>query len=390
MYETIINYCKKHGNKDFDELPFNEVDSLVLCQLSYMKIDNIVPSLDEPERYVYLSDIYAHQDYDKLFIDTRFADNNRALFEAMMSGKRFNTMRIAFHVDLIVETTETQFSAVTYKLSNGDYYVCYRGTDETFVGWKEDFNMAFSMVVPCQASAKEYLRLVTEKIKGNFYIGGHSKGGNLAVYAAVTSPMELRDRIIHVFDHDGPGFREDLLATFDGEGIYEKLSKTMPHDAIVGMLFQNPLTEYEVVESRGINIQQHDPYNWRVKGTKFCKVKDIFKTRQFKDGTVNRWILSMDDEQRHDFVEALYSIVEGAQAKTLLEFGANLGKSLEGCFNAYKNMDERTKDVLKETANIMIEALKNEFMESFNEIKENIIESTENLKQEIKNKQLPS
>ncbi|MBP5297686.1 MAG: DUF2974 domain-containing protein, partial [Lachnospiraceae bacterium] len=305
-------------------------------------------------------------------------------FLAMMNGKRFNTMRIFLHVDLIVESAETQFSAVTYKLSNGDYYVCYRGTDETFVGWKEDFNMAFSKVVPCQASAKDYLKLAASRIKGNFYIGGHSKGGNLAVYAAMTSDKKIRNRIIKVYDHDGPGFRQDILETFDAEGITEKLEKTMPHDAIVGMLFQNPKQEYEVVESRGLNIQQHDPFNWRVDGAGFYKVKDIFKTRQFADGTVNRWILAMDDDQKYNFVEALYSIVEGSEAKTLLAFTKHLKKSLEGCFKAYKNMDDETKNVLKETVDILIEAGKENLKDNVDELKGTIQENVETLKKELK------
>ncbi|MBE5857305.1 MAG: DUF2974 domain-containing protein [Lachnospiraceae bacterium] len=384
MYETIITYCEKYGNKDFEELPFNEVDSLCLCQLSYMKIDSIVPSPDEPHAFVRLSDIYAHPEFDKLFMDPRFANNNRELFLAMMNGKRFNTMRISLHVDLIVESAETQFSAVTYKLSNGDHYVCYRGTDETFVGWKEDFNMAFSRIVPCQASAKDYLKLAVSRFDGNFYIGGHSKGGNLAVYAAMTSDKKIRDRIIKVYDHDGPGFRQDILESFDAEGITEKIQKTMPHDAIVGMLFQNPKQEYEVVESRGLNIQQHDPYNWRVDGTKFYKVKDIFKTRQFADGTVNRWILAMDDEQKYNFVEALYSIIEGSEAKTLLAFTKHLKKSLEGCFKAFKNMDDKTKNVLKETVDILIEAGKENLKDNVDELKGTIQEDVETLKKELK------
>lgn len=380
MFETIIDYCKKKGDLSFDELPFNEVDSLVLCQLSYMKIDSIVPSLDEPEKYVCLADIAAHQNYDKLFMDPRFTTNNRKLFEAMLAGKRFNKVRIGFHIDLIVEQSEIQFSAVTYGLPNGDYYVCYRGTDETFIGWKEDFNMAFSTQVPCQESAKQYLKMVTDKFTGNFYIGGHSKGGNLAVYAAMTSPKTMRPRIIKVFDHDGPGFREDVLESFDKEGIMEILYKTMPHDAIVGMLFQNPSTKYEVVESRGINVQQHDPFNWRVKGEEFYKVKDIFKSRQFSDGTVNRWISAMTDEQKHDFVEALYSIVSASEAKTLLEFTANLKTSLEGCLNALSTLDDPTKDVLKETVNLFIEAAKGNISDNVNEIKENLQENVNELK----------
>lgn len=366
MYETIINYCRKQGNKTFDELPFNEVDSLCLCQLSYMKIDNIVPSLDEPERYCYLKDIAAHQDFEKLFIDFRFSAHNKKLFDAMLKSRRFGDMKIGFHVDLLVESTQTQFSAVTYSLSNGTHYVCYRGTDETFVGWKEDFNMAFSRIVPCQESAKQYLDLVTNLFEGNYYIGGHSKGGNLAVYAAMTSNKADRARIIKVYDHDGPGFRQDLLDTFDGEGVLDRLEKTMPHDAIVGMLFQNPSTKYDVVESRGFNIQQHDPFNWRVKGTEFYRVKDIYKSRQFADGTVNRWVMEMDDEQKENFVEALYQIVEGSNAKTLLDFLTNIKGSLEGCLNTVKNMDDETKNILKETVNLLIEAGKDNLQENVN------------------------
>ena len=183
MKGTIIDYLKEYADVSLRDEPMNDVDSLVLCQFSYLKFDAVVPPVTEDKKPVSLQQIQEHPDYEKLYGDERYEKENRALFEAMRVCARFRNMKLNYYINIIETQSdfETQFSAVTFLLEDGTVYVAYRGTDETIVGWKEDFNMAFLSPVPGQELAVKYLNVVTERLQGKFYVGGHSKGGNLAV-----------------------------------------------------------------------------------------------------------------------------------------------------------------------------------------------------------------
>ena len=186
---TVLDYLEKYGKYSFEEMPMTEVDSLALCQLSYLKFDGMVPGQEEKAVLpaVTLESLKDHPDFEKLFADVRYEKPNRALYEKMISGERFRSLQLNYYINVIEQRWETQFSAVTYTMGDGTRYIAYRGTDETIVGWKEDFNMAFLSPVPGQAYSVEYLNSVAEKFDGPFYVGGHSKGGNLAVYSAMNS-----------------------------------------------------------------------------------------------------------------------------------------------------------------------------------------------------------
>ena len=145
MKGTIIDYLKEYAAVSLKDEPMNDVDSLVLCQFSYLKFDGLVPSATADEKPVSLQQLYEHPDYEKLYGDERYEKENRALFEAMRKCVRFRNMKLNCYINIIGNQAdfETQFSAVTFLLEDGAMYVAYRGTDETIVGWKEDFNMAF-------------------------------------------------------------------------------------------------------------------------------------------------------------------------------------------------------------------------------------------------------
>ena len=197
MKGTIIDYLKEYADVSLKDEPMNDVDSLVLCQFSYLKFDGLVPLVTENGRSVSLQQLYEHSDYEKLYGDERYEKENRALFEAMRKCVRFRNMKLNCYINIIEAQAdfETQFSAVTFLLEDGTMYVAFRGTDETMVGWKEDFNMAFLSPVPGQEFAVKYLNMVTARLPRDFYVGGHSKGGNLAVYAAMNCYPQARDRI---------------------------------------------------------------------------------------------------------------------------------------------------------------------------------------------------
>lgn len=338
---TVLDYLKEYGDYTLEEKPFSEVDSLILSQFSYLKFDGMAPGPEEGEPPVSLQELMQHEKYDSMYADERYRKDNTALFLGMYQSKRFRDIRIYNYVNLIDLDNEMQFSAVTILLPNGVCYVAFRGTDETIVGWKEDLNLAFSEPVPGQRMSVEYLERAAGSIAGDFYLGGHSKGGNLAVYAAMNCTQEVRDRILMIYDHDGPGFRPEVREQGDYEGIAGRIRKTVPRSSLVGMLLYSD-EEYEVVESKTIGLAQHNPYTWLIRDDAFRIVKEIHSGRKFMDQALNQWILSLPQEEMHTFVDTFYQVVQASETDNLIDFTANWAKSLHKTGAALKEIDPQT------------------------------------------------
>lgn len=343
---TVLDYIKEYGKYSFREFPMTEVDSLALCQLSYLKFDGMVPGLRKHRPSVTLESLKEHQDYEKLFADVRYEEVNRALIEGMLAGKRFRDLQLNCYVNEIEEEWETQFSAVTYTLNDGTVYVAYRGTDETIVGWKEDFNMAFLSPVPGQEYSVGYLNAVAARIKGPFYLGGHSKGGNLAVYGAMNCAPKIQKRILKVFSLDGPGFRPEVLDACNYDRIADRVIKILPHSSLVGMLFESDM-HFQVVESKTFGLMQHDPYTWLVEGDHLKAVDDIYERSRKMDNTLNKWILSLSEEQLRTFVDTLFQVLSASKADNLIDMTAEWKRSMNGIVAALKEIDDDTAKVLR-------------------------------------------
>ena len=338
---TILDYLKDYGDYTFAERPFDEVDSLVLSQFAYLKFDGLVPLIDEDKPAVSLRELKGHADYDHLYADERYREDNTALFLGMYHSRRFQDLRINNYVNQISLETETQFSAVTFRLSSGTSYVAYRGTDETIVGWKEDLNLAFSEPVEGQRMSVEYLEKAAEKIEGSFYVGGHSKGGNLATYACMNCDSIVRSRVMAIYDHDGPGFRPEVKARGAYDEIVDRIHKTIPHSSLVGMILYTDGI-YSVVESRTFGLAQHNPYTWLVKDDHFQMADELYARRKFMDEALNQWILSLTQEQMHIFVDTLYQVALASETDNLIDFSANWFQNIQKIGTALRDIDPQT------------------------------------------------
>lgn len=340
-----MDYLREYGDYSFEEKPFSDVDSLVISQLSYLKFDGIVPEPGEECAPVSLSEIAAHADYDHLYADERYRKDNTALFTGILKSRRFGQMRMWNYVNQIEPEQESQFSAVVCGLTEELVYVVFRGTDENIVGWKEDLNLAFSEPVPGQKRSAAYLEQAAATIRGRFFVGGHSKGGNFAVYASMHCEPQVRERIAAIYDHDGPGFRPEVRAQGAWQEIEGRIHKTVPRSSLVGMLLYTE-GNYQVVESKTIGLAQHNPYTWLVKEDAFRVVDEIRPGRKFVDQTLNEWILSLDQAQMHIFVDTLYGVVQASETDNLIDFTAHWFQSLQKIGKAIGEVDEETAEVM--------------------------------------------
>lgn len=348
---TVLNYLEKYGRYTFEEMPLTEVDSLALCQLSYLKFDGMVGESGEP---VILKSLKDHPDYEKLFADVRYEKVNRALLEEMMKGRRFGDMKLNYYVNVIEEKWETQFSAITCFPDEEIVYVAFRGTDETIVGWKEDFNMAFLSPVPGQEYSVRYLEEVASRFQGPFYVGGHSKGGNLAVYSAMNAGPDIQERIIKIYSMDGPGFRPEVLEKCGYDRISERVVKILPNSSLVGMIFESDM-HFQVVKSNTFGLLQHDPYTWQVTGNHLVRANDLYERRREMDNNLNEWILSLDEQQLRTFVDTMYHVITASQADNLIDFTAEWKRSMNGIIGALKEVDEDTVKMLREMVRSLFE-----------------------------------
>lgn len=357
MNRTIIDYVKEYGENTFAEAALNDVDSLVLSQFCYLKFEGMVPLVWENKRSVSMRELAEHTDYEKLFADERYEEDNRALFEAMLESRRYCKLRMNCYVNIIEKEWETQFSAITFLLEDGTLFVAFRGTDESIVGWKEDFNMAFLSPVPGQAYSVKYLNMVTGRLNKPFYVGGHSKGGNLAIYSAMNCIPKVRERIIKIYNMDGPGFRAEVLAECRYEDIADKVVKILPTSSMVGMIFEQDI-RYKVVESKTFGLAQHNPFTWLVKNGKFVEVDQIHDGSILVNKAVNEWIVSLDEQQMKIFVDTLYQIISASKSDNLIDFAANWKVSMNGMAAALKEVDEQTSQMLKEIVKSLFEIIK--------------------------------
>lgn len=363
MPETIIDYVKTEM-RTFREHPFQEVDSLVLSQFSYIHLGNMIapPSEGSVKKPFTLQQLYRAECFTHYFSNQPNAELNRELLSACAASPRFRDIGVAYYEQDFDEALEKQFCAMTFFLSTDTAYLAFRGTDSTLIGWKEDFNMAFMTPVPSQEAALKYTLTVARLFQGHLMLGGHSKGGNLAVYASMMSPSRIQNRIISIYSHDGPGFRDNVFSSTGYRNISDRIFKTLPQSSLVGMLLEHQ-EDYTIIRSSGVGIVQHNPYTWIVKDSDFIRLTTLTPGASYRNRTLSDWLAGLTNEQREQFVDALYSVISASDFTSFTDFCDNWQSELASLIENMKNMDESAKEILRETLRTLRRmAIKNSFL----------------------------
>lgn len=342
---NILDYLAWRGDISFKEDPFNEVDNLVLSWLAYVHLDGILPtgvcnvSVTIAEAAKRFFEIYDLEEKLKEYSLTR---TSALLFHKMMDCPRFANMRILNYVNHISVELQQQFSAMTIEIGEGLLYVAFRGTDDTIVGWREDFNMSFLPSVPSQLEAVEYLNASVRDRSERLVLGGHSKGGNLAVYAAIHCDPQIKSKILRVFNNDGPGFLSEVLQSDEYQEMLPRITTIVPESSIIGMLLGHE-EEYEIVRSSQRGIMQHDAGTWEVERNGFVYLDSLSNSSKFFDKSIKEWVYQMDEEQRKLFVDGLFQMLEASGAKTTGELYTLGFKNVTGAVKAFTGMDTDMK-----------------------------------------------
>jgi hypothetical protein len=316
--DNILTYLQSHGNASFSQAPFCDVDNLILCCLSYLNWETIADGW-LPEQAIALKDAaekWLQRDFSSRMMRV---PSDVILLKLAASSERFGNVRLFRYVSLLQEQQEQQFSATSFLLDEDTVYVAFRGTDNTLVGWKEDFNMSFQSEVPSQTAAAAYLQGMSDLPVSRILVGGHSKGGNLAVFAATKVPLELQDRIQAVYNNDGPGFCSDILHSEAYQRLQNRVITVVPQKSVVGMLLEHD-EDYRVVASTQHGFLQHDPYSWCVNGTEWKFLQTVSNGSQKLDHSLKIWIADMTPAERERLVDTIFNILNtNTNAKTVKE-----------------------------------------------------------------------
>lgn len=353
---TMLNYLEE-TRESFAQKPFCSVDSLILSQLAYVYFDGFVPP-PEAHSSVALQSLAVDDIIDKMVNGIRVPESNRKLLHLLAESPRFQDLQLSDYVNIIDKEREEQFSAVTFHLGE-DIYVAFRGTDSYYIAWKEDFNLAFLCPVPSQASGALYLSRVVKNWTapqaagssgtGKLRVGGHSKGGNIAVYASLFCDPEARRRIHAVYSHDGPGFQEKVLLSPEYEEMRERIEKTIPESSLVGVLLQHQ-ENFRVVKSHSFWIMQHDPFSWVIEKGDFMSAPGLSPTAAFLDNSLNEWISTLSEKQLSEFSDALYQVLLAFGGDTFTTVAPDWRFTLPTVLEGLKNVDPDIKKLLLHTA----------------------------------------
>jgi len=355
----LFDYLSWRGDIPMAQVPLSPVDGFILSTLVYVHFDHILsPDLSHP-----ISVGQAVQTYLSLPEAERGpvrCKEDLKLLSAIRTAPRFADLKLAFYDDQFVPEKEMQFAAMAVLPGDGSAFLAFRGTDSTMIGWKEDFNMSFMDRVPAQQAALAYLDRFAAQFSGPLALGGHSKGGNLAVYAAAHCSPRIRDHIRSVYNFDGPGFSSSVLGRPGYQEILPRVQTFVPQSSVVGMLLEHE-EAYVVVKSRHLGVFQHDPYTWSILGGDFIRLEEVTESSRSLDRTLKAWLSDLSPQERNAFVDAIFDLIASADIDSTdeLRHPRNLLSTLAGL----KDTDAKTRRMLLETLGRFVKAAANTLKE---------------------------
>lgn len=352
---NILDYIKWRGDLTFDERKLNEVDSLIFSILSYENYDGILNENNTKTISQTADEFF--QKYDEETLKKRVTMTNRSyeLLKAAAHTRRFGNIKMMNYINEVEETQNLQFSAVTFVKEGHWKYIAFRGTDDTIVGWKEDFCMSYKNEVLSQRKAVEYLTKITSEQsimmrffdKGEYYVGGHSKGGNLAMYASAFANEKVLNKIRRIDNFDGPGFSKEIWGRSHIQKILPQIHTFIPTSSVFGRLFAHP-ENVSVIKSDATGLRQHDAFSWHTESDHLVYMPEVSPKSDKALSILNGLLEEYGEEDREKMVNSLFKVFENLQIKTLSDLTRiDAGKVLMA-FKEIAMLDAHSKRVLVE------------------------------------------
>ncbi|MEF9879234.1 MAG: Mbeg1-like protein [Clostridia bacterium] len=336
---NIQDHAIAVGGLSLAERPFDALDSLILAQLVYMPMEG---KLDKGESCTLLEAWRFLRDQCDCAALDPFQQKRYRLTEVCAGLARYQGWQLHDYINNIDNELVTQFCALTFEPpSAGFSYVAFRGTDLSLAGWKEDLNMSF-MTVPAQTEAAEYVQRIARQNGDALFLGGHSKGGNLAVYAGAWADACTRERIRRVYSFDGPGLDETTMLSEGYQLLSARIESYIPQSSVVGMLLAyHPI--YTVVRAHAIGILQHDAMTWQVENGRFVQLGSLDLSGKLTDEALHAWLCEMTLDDRRLLVNTLYRVIDAAQAEQVTDLLDDWRESTSRILEAIRDLSPEVK-----------------------------------------------
>ena len=355
--KNMLDYIKEFGHVSFEERAFSEIDALVLTELEYLPLEKVVPSDENGENFVTVKEIaeYMQEHKQELFDENpmMITQERHEVSQVIADAPRFQSLKFFGVVSEWDKDTTKQFAAVTVEVEPSVRLVVFRGTDETLIGWKEDFLMTYSPLVAAQTDAKEYLAKQASLFDGDLMVSGHSKGGNLAIYAAATQEEDVQLRIVDIFCFDSPGLYRSVLETKGYQNIVPLAMRYIPQDSLVGLMLESEVP-YVIVKSNATGAMQHSAMTWEIEDGQFIKMEKLTKNSQLNDQTLKKWTESVSDEELELFWNVFFELLFSVGIDTVNDLYGQFMHYVQEFLKAAGNMDEEKRELLTRIALLLV------------------------------------
>ena len=361
----LLDYLQWRNDVPLSVSPFNEVDNVIFSYLSYIDFRDLKEDwngfFDLKELF---QDFCEKHSLEEIQTTGEFTERAPLLLQEMMAGERFSATKVGYYAEDFDKDKVKQFAALVFLLPDGRNYISFRGTDKTITGWKEDFLMSCQSETAGAKEAVAYFNKIAPVLEGELILGGHSKGGNFAMYAAAFCEAEHKERIMQVYNNDGPGFREEVIQSPEFQELLPKIITIAPQSSIIGQLLSNPAKQH-VIHSTAKGILQHDAMTWEAEKDTLVS-SELDELSEYTKTTLGSWLETMDDETRESLCTTAFSLIESTKSETFIEFSGNLMKNME---TIWKEMGKLPEDKKKEIMNALSKLIESSKQAAVSQIK---------------------
>lgn len=355
---NLITYVQQYEAQTFQEKLVTDIDILVLTEIAYLPFDEIVSSYFEEKAAISLNQL--GKEFE--IIKEKEHENNPfmitkeriQLLDVVSKSQRYKEIKVFGFMNDIDDELTKQFAAVCYQWEEESRWIIFRGTDESLTGWKEDFMMTYSDLIPAQIDAIEYLRKQAELFSGSLNISGHSKGGNLSLYASAMQEEDIQHRIQQIYCWDAPGVHRSILNTEGYQRVVSKAKRYIPQDSIVGLMLESQVP-YHIIESQGSGISQHSALMWNIEDDHFVELTELTRNSQLTDQTFKQWTEVVSDEDLKLFFDTFFELIFEMGVETVNDVYYNFRMYMRQFFEKAYQMDTEKREILLRVGRLLFQ-----------------------------------
>lgn len=352
---TIFDYIEEFANASFKIFHLTEIDNAVFCRLSYLNFDGF-----QGKTLKYTAKNFKYTDEKNLTKANKNLVKTESLLKILGETKRYRNVAISDFTECSDENSSSAFSATTFKFSDRLYYIAYRGTDEKILSFYEDAELAYDFPIAVQLTALKYTKELMKKHKGKYVLGGHSKGGNLAMFSFMFLEEKLKNNVTAVYNNDGPGFPKDIAPVLFTEENCEKIINISPEDSIVGRMLET-CGKNIVIKSSAVAVSQHNLFTWITDGYEFERAESFSALSNYVDDSLTSSLETLSPDDLKKTVNAIYSIAKNSGLSTLEDINkSNYGNILLSVLQSVKsdnNASNEAGEIIKTLSKSLINSV---------------------------------